>query len=130
MLLRTITGSGLSEVVIDRSALVPTAIPELALLLPTLGSPVPELTEAVSVISVPSAVPLLTFTTNVKVALVPLLKVAMLQLIAPVPPTAGCVGQAQPAGNEIETKVVFAGVAPLNMAAVALAGPPLLATCV
>src|SRR3977135_1441932 len=126
MLFAAITGSGLSTFVIDKSALVPTAILELALLLPAVGSGVIELTVAVSVIRVPCAVFVFTFTVSTKVALTPLFKVAMVHVIAPLAPTAGVVHD-QPAGVGNDTNVVLAGVAPEKLTAAAFAGPPLVA---
>src|SRR2546426_9537039 len=129
MLFPAITGSGLSALVIERSALVPTAMFELALLFPGFGSTVTEPTVAVSLIRVPPGVLLLTLTVTTKVALKPLFKVAMVHVMAPVPPTAG-VTHAQPTGTGKDTKVVLAGGAPENVTVIALAGPPLVATCV
>src|SRR5258705_11842080 len=106
MLFVAMTGSGLSELVIDRSALVPTAIVELALLLPALGSAVAAPTVAVSLMSVPTGVLVFTFTVSTKVALTPLFKVAIVQVIAPVPPTAG-VAHPQPTGIGADTNVVL-----------------------
>jgi hypothetical protein len=129
MLFPAITGSGLSELVIDRSALFPTAMPELALLLPGLGSGVTELTAAVSLIRVPTGVLVLTLTVNMKVPLTPLFKVAMVHVMAPVPPTAG-VTHPHPTGTGKDTNVVLAGVAPENVTAFAMAAPPLVAICI
>src|SRR5882757_325484 len=129
MLFPAITGSGLSTFVIDKSALVPTAILELALLLPGLGSPVTAPTVTVSLIRVPSGVLVFTLTVTTKVALTPLFKVPIVHVIAPVAPTAG-VAHAQPTGTGRETNVVFAGVAPETLTAAALAAPPLVAICV
>src|SRR5258706_16101833 len=129
MLFPAMTGSGLSALVIERSALVPIAMLELALLLPELGSAVTEPTVAVSVMRVPTGVLLFTLTVTTKVALTPLFKVAMVHVMAPVPPTAG-VTHAQPTGTGKDTKVVLAGVAPENVTVIALAAPPLVATCV
>ena len=72
---------------------------------------------AVFVIIVPDAVPAFTFTTSGSCAVVPDGTAAPeqtpplpgQQLIAPVPPTAGSVGQVAPAGSASETKVVLAG---------------------
>src|SRR5258708_39825614 len=111
MLLPAMTGSGLSELVIDKSALAPTAMLELAVLFPALGSGVAELTDAVSLIRVPDAVLEFTFTVRTNVAVAALFSVAILQVIAPLAPTAGVV-QDHPAGTGRETKVVLAGVAP------------------
>ena len=72
---------------------------------------------AVFKIKVPDAVLALTFTTSGSCALVPdgiaapeqTPPVPGQQLIAPVPPTAGSVGQVTPPGSASETKVVLAG---------------------
>src|SRR5258706_1345193 len=128
MLFPAITGSGLSTLVIDKSALVPTAILELALLLPGLGSPVTALTVTVSLMRVPTGVLLFTFTVTTKVALTPLFKAAIVQVIAPVPPTAG-VMHAQPTGVGRETNVVFAGVVRLRVTFAAFAAQPLFRCC-
>src|SRR5713101_1931001 len=128
MLFPAITGSGLSALVIDRSALVPTAMLELALLLAGLGSAVVEATVAVSLMRVPTGVLLFTLTVRTKVALTPLFKVAIVHVMAPAPPTAG-VTHAQPTGVGRDTKVVLAGVAPENVTVAAFEGPPLVAIC-
>src|SRR5713101_1263172 len=129
MLFPAMTGSGLSAFVIERSALVPTAMLELALLFPGLGSAVVAPTVAVSLMRVPTGVLVLTLTVNTKVPLTPLFKVAMVQVMAPVPPTAG-VTQAHPIGVGSDTKVVLAGVAPEKVTVAAFEGPPLVAVCV
>src|SRR5271165_6586124 len=123
MLLPAITGFGVPALVTDKSALAPTAIVDEALLLPPLGSMTAEVTASESVMSVPDAVLVLTFSVNTKVPLAPLARVAMLQLILPVPFTAGSVGQVHPVGTGRDTKVVLAGVAPEKTTIVALAGP-------
>src|SRR5580698_1128956 len=72
---------------------------------------------AVLEMTVPDAVLALTFTTSGSCAMVPdgiaapeqTPAVPGQQLIAPVPPTAGSVGQVVPAGSASETKVVLAG---------------------
>ena len=103
---------------------------ELALLLAGLGSGVnDELTAAVSLIRVPNGVLEFTFTVTTKFAVAAAFRVAMVQVIAPVPPTAGVVHD-QPAGVGSETKVVLAGVVPENVTVVAMPGPPLVTTCV
>src|SRR3954465_2978060 len=109
MLFPAITGSGLSELVIDKSALVPTAMLELALLFPRFGSDVMAATLAVSEISVPTGVLLFTFTVRTKVAVAALASVAIEQVVAPVAPTAG-VAHNHPAGVGSDTNVVLAGV--------------------
>src|SRR5882724_6791636 len=105
MLFPAITGSGLSALVIERSALVPTAMLELALLFPGLGSAVAAATLAVSVMRDPTGVLLFTLTVTTKVALTPLFKVEIVQVMVPVPPTAG-VTHTQPTGAGRDTKVV------------------------
>ena len=56
--------------VTDRSAVLPTGMLAAALLFPLLGSPVEDETESVCVMVVPEATFELTFTTNVKFAVV------------------------------------------------------------
>src|SRR5579872_5478442 len=71
---------------------------------------------AVSVMLVPEGVPEFTWSTTVKVTVfappVPRL-VPSLQVMVPVPPTAGNVGQVQPAGITIDRNVVLGGVVSL-----------------
>src|SRR5438309_728729 len=100
----------------------------VALLLPRFGSVTADVTLAVSLICVPAAVPAFTFSTTVKVE-DPGAKLAFVQLMAPVPFTAGVV-QDQPAGVVIDWKEVLAGVFSVMLAAVAVLGPPLVTTCV
>lgn len=80
-------------------------------------------------ITVPLAVPAFTCTTRTTVPLDPAGAVAAVQLIAPVPPTAGVV-HVVPGGAEMDTKVVFAGVVSVSVGFVALAAPTLVAVCV
>jgi hypothetical protein len=120
------TGLGLSVLVIDKSALAPTAMFELALLLPPVGSGVIAAIEAVSVMMVPNAVLVFTFTVRTKVPVAALARLAILQVIAPAAPTAGVV-HAQPTGTGSDTNVVFAGVAPEKTTPAALLGPPFVA---
>ena len=119
----------MSTLVIERSALVPTAICELALLFVAFGSPVVVATVAVSVMTVPMAVLVFTFTVTTNVPVAPLARVAMVHVMVPVAPTAG-VTQTHPAGVGYETKVVFVGTTSVNETVVAAPGPPLVATCV
>src|SRR5450432_3790504 len=86
----------------------------------------------VFVIVVPEAVPAFTFTTIGNWTFVPAGKAVPTvqtpaapgqQLMAPVPPTAGSVGQVTPAGTARETKVVFAGTEVENVGLSGLAGP-------
>lgn len=94
-----------------------------------LGSDVDELTEAVSLIAVPAAVPAVTLSATVKLA-EPAAKLGLVQLIVPALPTVGVL-QDQPAGSApMEKNVVFAGVVSVKLAPVAMLGPALVTTCV
>ena len=84
---------------------------------------VPEAAVAVSLITVPAAVPALTLSITVNVPVAPAATLGLVQL------TGGDV-QVQPEGAETETNVVLAGVASEKVAAVAAADPTLLTTCV
>jgi hypothetical protein len=104
------------------SAAVPTTVVVVAVLLAELGSVVAEDTVAVFVITVPLAVPGLTFTTSVNDAELNAASVAMVQVWVPVPPT-GSGGQLHPAAAVTETKVVLAGITSLRVTDVAASGP-------
>src|SRR5271154_5215743 len=86
---------------------------------------------AVLDMTVPDAVPPFTFTTSGSCAVVPdgiaapeqTPPVPGQQLIAPVPPTAGRVGQVAPAGSTRETKVVLAGTVSVKVTLLAEFGP-------
>ena len=99
----------------------------LAVLLLEFGSAVEELAVAVSVMTVPFAVPEFTLTTSEKVAAVPPARLTLLQTTFPVPPTTGVV-QLHP-GEDIDTKVVFAGIASTSVTLSAELGPMLVMTC-
>lgn len=94
----------------------------VALLFEELGSATEDEPISVSEITVPVAVPAFTCVTRVKAAVAPAATLAMLQLTVPVPPTAG-VEQLHEAGLTSETKVVFVGMASVNVTVVAAAGP-------
>ena len=96
------TDVGDATFVATRSAWVDVATTSVAVaeLLPAFGSVVVELTLAVSLIAVPAAVPAVTCRPMVKVA-DPLLKLAFVQVMVPVEPTAGVV-QDHPAGGVID----------------------------
>src|ERR1700722_3312092 len=79
MLFPACTGTGLAELVTERAAELATSTLEEAELLPVLGSPVAEKTDAVSAITVPGATVVATLTTKVNVA-VPTGRLAMLQV--------------------------------------------------
>lgn len=115
----------------ERSAL-PTAavtvVVAVALLFAELESGVEAETDAVLVMVVPPAVAMSTATTSVNIEL-PGLKLAIVQLIAPVAPTAGVV-QFQPPGWVSETNVVLAGTESDSATFVALLGPLLFSVIV
>src|SRR5271165_6114306 len=80
MLLPAITGTGLATFVTERSAEPATCTLTVAVLLVEFGSVVgASLTESMSVIVVPDAVPTFTFTTKVNVAEALAARLAMLQ---------------------------------------------------
>jgi len=108
---------------------VPTTVDALAVLFAELGSDTDELTVAVSVITVPFAVPAFTFTIIEKVAAVLPGILSSVHTTLPVPPLPGVV-QVQPAGAEMETSVVFAGIASASVALSAALGPLLVTNCV
>jgi hypothetical protein len=89
-----------------------------------LGTMLPAVAVSVSVIFVPEGVPALTCNTRLKLAVLaePVASVAIVQVIAPVPPTAG-VAHDHPAGAEIDWKFVFGGVVCVKLTVVAAAGP-------
>lgn len=125
------TGFGEAEVATARSACpaVATTTFTVALLLVGFGSLVVALTFAVSEITVPDGVPAVTWSTGLKVAVAPKASDAMVQVMVPVPPTAG-VTQDQPAGVGKDTKVVFAGNVSVKLTVAAAAGPLFVTTCV
>ena len=88
MLLLGVTGFGEAALLTERSAcaVVPTIVFTVALLLVALGSAIAELTLAVSVMTVPFAVPLFTCTTIVKIEGVDGGKSAIEQTMVPVGP--------------------------------------------
>ena len=109
------TGFGDAASVTDNSppAVVPTTVVAEAVLLLEFGSLTDELTVAVSVISVPFAVPAVTFVIKVNVAAVLPVMVSSVQTTLPVPPRDGVV-QLHPDGAASETKVELAGIASTN----------------
>src|SRR5271157_6553103 len=118
----------------ERSAVptAPTVVMAMAVLLARLGSVVPEVMLATSTICEPPAVAGATVTTTVKVTTAALAKSGLLQVIEPVPPTAG-VTQVQPesAGEMLmEEKVVLAGTDSVKTALMASMGPLLVTTLV
>ena len=130
-MLPAITGFGDAAFDTDKSApaVAPTIVFTVAVLFVELGSLAEELTEAVSVMTVPFAVPLFTLTTSVNVPAVDPSMFEMLHTTFPVPPTPG-VTHVHPAGDAIETNVVFAGTVATSVALSAALGPLLVTTCV
>src|SRR5260221_123279 len=102
------TGEGAPELVTDRLTFAFTTVFVVVELLVTLGSPLPEVTEAFAVIVVPSAVAAFTFRIRLIFVTDPAARLAFVHVTAPVPPTMG-VTQLQPGGNVNAWKVVFAG---------------------
>src|SRR2546430_1908429 len=116
------TGSGESVWVTERSAIGPTVVVSVSLLLAALGSAVVELAVAVLLITVPAGTASLTLTTNVR----PMPELAgseNVQLTVPVPPDAGVV-QLLPPKLLKETKVVPGGITSVSITSAAL-GPRL-----
>src|SRR5512132_3085095 len=102
-----VTGSGASVFVTDRSALAGatvTVVVAVAVLFAALGSVVAAVTIAVFVMIVAFGVAASTFSTSVNESLAPAATVGFVQVMAPVPPTAGVV-QAYPAGEASDTNV-------------------------
>src|SRR5258708_8512489 len=91
MVMPATTGFGEATLVTVSSAaaVVPTTVDAVALLLVETGSFTDELTVAVSLITVPFAVPTFTFTTIEKLAAVLPNMFNVVQTTLPVPPTAG-----------------------------------------
>src|SRR5271169_4250497 len=131
MLFPATTGFGDAALVTVSSAcaVVPTTVEAVAVLLAALGSLVDELAVAVSVITVPFAVPGFTLTTIEKVAAVLPAWLNVVQISLPVPPGPGPM-QVQPAGADMETRVVFAGMVSTKVELSAALGPLLVTTCV
>jgi hypothetical protein len=125
------TGFGDAEFVVTMSACVASATTSAAveLLLAAFGSETAEPTVTVSLIAVPAAVPAFTFNTREKLP-DPGATLGFVQVIVPVPPTAGTVPQVHPAGGAIDWNVVFGGVVSVKVAVVAALGPAFVTTCV
>jgi len=121
---------------IDISTLlaVPTTTVALAVLVVMPGTILVTVAVTVSVMFVPDGATEFTCNSRLKVAVLadPIPNVPLsVQVIVPVPPTAGTVPQVHPAGGVIDTKVVFGGVASENVIpAVATAGPLFVTLCV
>ena len=124
------TGFGEAEFVIVKSAelAAPATVSTVAELFARFGSFVTDVTDAVSTICVPLTVPALTFTTTVNVAVpvAPEGTSGLVQLIVPVPFTAGVV-QLHPVASAPEIamdwKVVFTGIDSFTVAFNPSCGP-------
>jgi hypothetical protein len=96
----------------------------LAVLVARLGTMFVAVAVAVSVMFVPEGVPEFTCSTRVKVPELFTARVPVaVQLIVPVPPTAGFVPQVHPAGGLTDWNVVLGGVTCVKLAPLATAGP-------
>jgi hypothetical protein len=127
MLLPAFTGLGLALFVTAKSAWVALATPifDVAVLFAVFVSCDVVASVAVSVMTVPAVVPAVTFTTTGKVLVEPGATLGFVQLIDPT------VVQVHPAGTGLnETKVVFAGIASVNVAEAQLLGPLFVTTWV
>ena len=120
------TGLGLPDLVIDRSAWPTTVVGSVALLLAGVGSPV--VVDPVAVLlMIPAGAFWSTLTTRVNVALAPAARLDREQVIVPLAPTAGAVqAKAGPLSWLIDTKVVPAGSGSVRPTVWASDGPPLL----
>lgn len=124
----TVTGLGAPVLVTARSQASATGVTMLVLLLAVLGSVVVEETVETAVIDAAVTVDA-RLTTTMMSADVPEAMLGFVQVTLPVAPTAGVV-QVQPTGAETEAKVVLGGVASMNWALVAAAGPLFVTFCV
>ena len=86
-------------------------------------SGVDEETFAVSEMIVPAGVVTIAVNCTGKLADAPEARLAMVQVIVPVPPTAGTVPHVHPAGGVMDWKFVFGGVLWVKLTPVAAAGP-------
>src|SRR5207248_1436062 len=117
-----VTGSGVSDLVTARSAVVVTVVVAVAELLPELGSAVDELAVAVLASTVPPATPVPTFTTRAIVADAPFAIDPRLHVTVVVPLQAPCEGTAET--NDVPPGIVSVIVTP------AAAEGPLLPTVI
>jgi hypothetical protein len=122
------TGLGLPEFVTVKSQATLTLVVTLVLLLEESGSVVVAETDDAAVMEVAVTVEG-TFNTTTMFADAPDATLGSVQVMVPVAPAAGVV-QVHPAGGEIDWNVVFVGVASVNVAPVAAAGPLFVTVCV
>ncbi len=103
----------------------------VALLVVIPGTMLVAVAVSVSEIFVPEGVPAFTCNTSVKFAVAFTARLVLsLQVMVPVPPTGGTVGQVHPAGGVIDWKFVFGGVVCVKLVVVAAAGPLFVTLCV
>src|SRR5258707_70606 len=105
----------------------------LAMFVVILGTALAAVAVAVSVMLVPDGVPVFTRSTTLKVAVLPAPTPRLplsVQVMVPVPPTAGTVPQVHPAGGVIDWKVGSGGGPCVTVIpAAATAGPSVLPAC-
>src|SRR5581483_6849612 len=125
MLLPAITGSGESDLVTARSALVCTVVEAVAVLLPVDGSVVVEAATALLLMMLPLAALALTLTMIVKTAVSPFGTDALEKTMLPVPPamTESVRAQPLPVVNTADTNVVLVGTASVIVTVCAVPGP-------
>src|ERR671927_10060 len=124
MLVPAKAGSGVSVLVIARSACVCTVVVAVPVLLAGVGSVVVLAAVAELLIVAPFAVLALTLTTIVNTAVSPATVVAFEKTTLPVPRTAGAlVDQPVPVVTVADTNVVLAGTASVTVTVCASDGP-------
>ena len=124
------TGFGAATFVTDKfGPVAPTSVVTWAVLFEAMGSIAEEPTDTVPVITVPFAVPAVTFTTRVNVPAVDAAMLALVQTTFPVALTA-VLRQLHPAGATMDTNVVLAGIEATTVALSAALGPLFVTTCV
>jgi hypothetical protein len=128
----SVTGFGVAVLTIAMSALVAlaTITVALAVLFVRPGTMFVAVAVAVFVMLVPEGVPEPTWSTSVKFAVVPEVRLASVHVIVPVPPTGGSVPQVHAPGAVIDTNVVFGGVTWVKLTPVAVAIPRFLTVSV
>src|SRR5947209_3594350 len=89
----------------------------VALFVVRFGTMLTAVAVAVSAMLVPEGVPAFTCKISVELAVAPKARLGSLQVIVPVPPTGGVVGQVHPAGGVMDWKLVFGGVTWVKLAA-------------
>ena len=130
MLFPACTGFGETVLVTERLGPVdPTRVEAVAELFDAVGSVADDDTDTLSLITVPFATPVFTFTTSENEPEVPPAILAFMQTTVPGFPAPGLV-QLHPDGALIETKVELVGTGATYVALSAALGPLLVTTCV